>query len=134
MADGSVAPFDGNLDDYREWSRQYRGRGAKSGAAGKGVDRKAQKRAEAEARQKLADARKPLAKKIHAIERELAKLQPEKESLDAWLATGEAYEEAMREELSRRSKRHGELAARIATLEEDWLFANAAMEAEVNRP
>ncbi|MGE0356998.1 MAG: ABC-F family ATP-binding cassette domain-containing protein [Burkholderiales bacterium] len=134
VADGSVAPFDGNLDDYREWSRQYRSRGAKPAEAGKGVDRKAQKRAEAEARQKLAEARKPFEKKIRAIEAELAKLQPEKEALDAWLASGEAYGEAMRDQLSERSKRHADLAARIAKLEEDWLWASAAMETEVNRP
>ena len=30
VADGRVAPFDGDLDDYREWSRQYRVRGTKA--------------------------------------------------------------------------------------------------------
>jgi ATP-binding cassette subfamily F protein 3 len=133
VADGRVAPFDGNLDDYREWSRQYRVRGTKAEEGGRGVDRKAQKRAEAEERRKLAEAKKPFEKRIGAIERELAQLQPEKEALDAWLASGEAYAEAMRAELAARSKRHGEIAARIAQLEEDWLWASAEMEAAVNR-
>ncbi len=133
VADGSLSAFDGNLDDYREWSRQYRSRGARTPEGGKGVDRKAQKRAEAEARQRLADAKKPFEKKIAAIERELAQLQPEKESLDAWLASGEAYDEAMRETLAERSRRHGEVAARIERLEEDWLWASAEMDAAVNR-
>ncbi len=133
VADGKVAAFDGNLDDYREWSRQYRVRGTKSEGTGTGADRKAQKRSQAASRQKLADAKKPFEKQIQAIERELAKLQPEKEALDAWLGSTEAYDEAMREDLAERSKRHGELAARIAKLEEDWLWASAAMEAEVNR-
>jgi ATP-binding cassette subfamily F protein 3 len=133
VADGGIAPFDGNLDDYREWSRQYRGRGMKSDDAGRGVDRKARKRAEAEARQRTADAKKPFEKKIAAIERELAQLQPEMDALDAWLASGEAYGDAMRATLAERSRRHGEVAARIAQLEEDWLWASAAMEAEVNR-
>ncbi len=133
VADGSLSAFDGNLDDYREWSRQYRSRGARTPEGGKGVDRKAQKRAEAEARQRLADAKKPFEKKIAAIERELAQLQPEKESLDAWLASGEAYDEAMRETLTERSRRHGEVAARIERLEEDWLWASAEMDAAVNR-
>jgi hypothetical protein len=39
----------------------------------------------------------------------------------------------MRAELAERSRRHGEVAARIAQLEEDWLWANAAMDSEVNR-
>jgi ATP-binding cassette subfamily F protein 3 len=128
-----VAPVDGDLDGYREWSRQYRARGTKAEEPGKGADRRSQKRAEAEARQRLADAKKPFEKKIRAIEAELAKLQPEKAALDAWLGTGEAYGEAMRGELAERSRRHGEISARIAQLEEDWLWANAAMEAEVNR-
>ncbi|MCW5592341.1 MAG: ATP-binding cassette domain-containing protein [Burkholderiales bacterium] len=133
VADGALSPFDGNLDDYREWSRQYRARGARTPEGGRGVDRKAQKRVEAEARQRLADAKKPFEKKIAAIERELAQLQPEKESLDAWLASGEAYDEAMRETLAERSRRHGEVAARIERLEEDWLWASAEMDAAVNR-
>jgi ATP-binding cassette, subfamily F, member 3 len=133
VADGKVAPFDGDLDDYREWSRQYRTRGARPDEGGKGLDRKSQKRAQAEARQRIADAKKPFEKRIAAIEKELARLQPEKETLDAWLGSGEAYAEAMRAQLAERSKRHGEVSARIAQLEEDWLWASAAMEAEVNR-
>jgi ATP-binding cassette subfamily F protein 3 len=133
VADARLAAFDGNLDDYREWSRQYRVRGTKSEGTGVGADRKAQKRTQAESRQKLAEAKKPFEKKILAIEKELAQLLPEKESLDTWLASGEAYSELMRGELAERSKRHGEVAARIARLEEDWLWNSAAMEAEVNR-
>ncbi len=133
VADGRVAPFDGDLDGYREWSRQYRARGAKADDAGKGPDRRAQKRAQAEARQRLADAKKPFEKRIAAIEKEIARLQPEKETLDAWLASGEAYGEAMRAELAEKSRRHGEIAALIAQLEEDWLWASAEMDAAVNR-
>ena len=108
-------------------------RSTKAEDGGRGVDRKAQKRAEAEVRQKLAEAKKPFEKRIAGIERELAALLPEKEPLDAWLASGEAYGDGMRAELAERSRRHGEVAARIARLEEDWLWASAEMEAAVNR-
>ena len=134
VADGKVAPFDGNLDDYREWSRQYRVRGDEARRARQG--RRSQ---DAEARRgRVAPEARAMRRSLSrrrscAIEKELAKLQPEKESLDAWLASGEAYEEAMRAELAERSRRHGEVAARIAQLEEDWLWTNAAMETEVNR-
>jgi len=132
VADGRVSPFDGNLDDYREWSKQYRARGRPEPKEGL-VDRKAQKRAEAEARQKLADAKKPFEKRIRAIERELEPLQEEQARLDAWLASGEAYAEGNREALAENSRRHGEVAARVAQLEEDWLWVSAQMDAEVNR-
>ena len=132
VADGKVAPFDGDLDDYREWSKQYRARGRPEAKEGL-VDRKAQKRAEAEARQKLADAKKPFEKKIRAIEKELEPLQAELAALDAWLASDEAYAEGNREVLAEKSRRHGEVASRVSQLEEDWLWASAAMETEVNR-
>ena len=79
VADGKVAPFDGDLDDYRDWvlSQKKRERAAEAGAraassstvavetapverADATTDRKAKKREEAQARQRLADARKPL--------------------------------------------------------------------------
>jgi ATP-binding cassette subfamily F protein 3 len=133
VADGALTPFEGGLDDYREWSRQYRNRGARGEKGSEGADRKAQKRAEAQARQRLADAKKPFEKKLRAIEQEIAKLQPQKRELDEWLASGEAYASGNREELAERSRRHGELAARVAKLEEDWLWVSAQLDAEVNR-
>src|SRR4029077_13312585 len=50
VADGNVAPFDGDLDDYREWVLQGQGREAATvaGAAVLTPDRKTQKRVEAE--------------------------------------------------------------------------------------
>jgi hypothetical protein len=42
--------------------------------------------------------------------------------------SGEAYEEANRERLQSVLRRRGEIAERIATLEEDWLWNQAQME------
>ena len=76
VADGKVAPFDGDLDDYREWVLGTRRREridaaerSAPGAAAGSADRKAQKRDEARERQRLADARKPLLAKQAALER-----------------------------------------------------------------
>ncbi len=132
VADGKVAPFEGDLDDYREWSKQYRSRGRPEAREG-AVDRKAQKRAEAEARQRTADAKKPFEKRIRALEKAMDPLQKEQAALDAWLASEEAYAEGNRELLSEKSRRHGEVAASLAKLEEDWLWVSAQMDAEVNR-
>ena len=71
-------------------------------------------------------ARKPFEKKLAAIEAELEPLAARRREAEAWLATAEAYEEANRERLQETLKRRGELASRIARLEEDWLWTQAA--------
>ncbi|QJR16831.1 ATP-binding cassette domain-containing protein [Usitatibacter palustris] len=133
VADGRVAPFDGDLDAYKEWSREYHSRGTQRVDAAGTPDRKAQRRSEAEARQRIAEVKKPFEKKLRAIEKELESLQAEGAEADAWLASEQAYEEGNRERLKGLTQRRGEVAARIAQLEEDWLWAQANMETEVNR-
>ena len=134
VANGRVAEFEGDLDDYKEWARQYRARalGSSDTAAVPAVSRKDERRAEAEARQRLAGARKPFEKRLAAIEAELAPLAAEAKEAEAWLANAEAYEEPNRERLQEMLRRRGELASRIAQLEEDWLWNQAAMEKAVD--
>ncbi|MFI4951961.1 MAG: ABC-F family ATP-binding cassette domain-containing protein, partial [Burkholderiales bacterium] len=57
VADGRLAQFDGDLDDYRQWVLTGRDREASAGSADASAapDRKAQKRAEAQARQRLSE-------------------------------------------------------------------------------
>ena len=133
VADGKVVPFDGDLDDYKEWAKAYHARGTQREEKPGVVDRKAERRSQAEARQRTAEVRKPFEKKIRAIEVELEALQKESAEAEAWLASGEAYEEAHKDRLRTTLQRRGELATRVATLEEEWLWQQAALEAEVNR-
>jgi ATP-binding cassette subfamily F protein 3 len=133
VADARLAPFDGNLDDYREWSRQYRARASNRETGPRTEDRRAQRRVEAGTRQRAADARKPFEKRIRAIEEEIDRLRREHTENDAWLATGEAYSEGSREQLATLSKRQAAIEARIGKLEDDWLWSHAQMEEAVNR-
>jgi ATP-binding cassette subfamily F protein 3 len=135
VSDGIVEPFEGDLDDYKEWARKRQAEGARRRADGsdKAVTRKEERRAEARTRQREAQARKPFEKKLAAIEAELDPLQAEASQADAWLASAEAYEESNRERLQATLRRQAEIRARIGTLEDDWLWTQAEMEKEVNR-
>jgi ATP-binding cassette subfamily F protein 3 len=128
VADGRVEPFDGTLDDYKQWAREYQARGTRRETREGAVSRKDERRAQAASRQREADVRKPFEKRLVSIERELEPLAAESKQMEAWLSTPEAYEEANRERLQSSLRRRGEVAERIATLENDWLWAQAEME------
>ena len=132
VADGAVTPFDGDLDDYRDYvlSRKRRARDdgrAAGDSDARPVDRKAQKRAKAQARQKQFDARKPYLAKQSALEAEMATLAAEKTTLDAWLASAAAYADESRDALKTSIARQGELTWTLARLESEWLELEEAL-------
>src|SRR5258706_16297625 len=114
VADGKVEPFEGDLDDYKQWARDYQARGARrEGREEPGVSRKEERRIEAQERQRQAELRKPFEKRIAAIEGEMEPLTREATEVEAWLAGAEAYEERNRERLQETLKRRGEIASRV---------------------
>jgi len=135
VADGALRPFEGTLDDYREWSREYhaRGRGGEAREAAPAVSRREERRREAGRREREARARRPFEARIGEIEAALEALGRESGEIEAWLAGGEAYEAANRERLQAALRRRGEVAAETARLEEDWLWQQARMEEELAR-
>ena len=133
VADSRVQPFEGDLDDYKAWTKQNARGPSRDDSAPAALTRKEERRAEAEVRQREARARKPFEKRLAEIESQLAELSRESAETETWLASGDAYDETNRERLQATLRRRGETAARIATLEEDWLWTQAQMESEVNR-
>ncbi len=142
VADGRVAPFDGDLDDYRDWvlARARRGDVAPAGDApggdgttavsadGTAGDRKAKKREEAAARQQLYAKKKPLTERLAKVEREMAALTAERQALDDWLASPEAYADDQRDVLKERVAAQGDATWRLARLEAEWLEVSEAID------
>jgi ATP-binding cassette subfamily F protein 3 len=124
VAEKTVAPFDGDLEDYRRLvlSRADRGARAAPGSAAKN-DRAAIRRAAAERRSELA----PLRKRIQSLESEVERLEAEIAALDTALAAPDLYE-SRPAEAATLAKRRAEANRRLAEAEELWLSLSAEYE------
>jgi len=124
VANGDVAPFDGDLDDYQRLvlsDRRNSGKADKTNGTGTRADARkasAQKRAEVAA----------LKKRISEAEAATQKLGAEIAKLDAALADPDLFisDPAKGAALS---KARAEAAAKLASAEQDWLEASDALEA-----
>ena len=103
-------------------------RSSKPVASDASPTRKDDKRAEAEERQRLANLRKPIQKRIDVLEKELAKLTSARDALDAWLASESAYAAENAPTLGDKTRERGELAAKVDALEEEWMEKQEAMQ------
>ncbi|PYE15666.1 ATP-binding cassette subfamily F protein 3 [Paraburkholderia silvatlantica] len=142
VAKHRLQPFDGDLDDYRDWLLQHAAeqraalKEAASGTANAvnganaadGVNRREQRRQEAEQRQKVAHLKKPLQAKIGKIEKEMDALNSEKSTLDAFVADPASYEPERKSRLTEAIRRQAEVASRLETLEAEWLDAHEELE------
>src|SRR5690606_39779119 len=126
---GQVQEFDGDLEDYRDWltaraaSARAEARNEAQGenAATPSVDRKAQRRHEAEERQRIALLRKPLDGKLKKVEADMEAASRRLKELDALIADPEFYSDARRDERLKVLAEHGELGKKHGMLEEHGL-------------
>ncbi|MFC4276794.1 ABC-F family ATP-binding cassette domain-containing protein [Achromobacter aloeverae] len=142
VADGVVREFDGDLEDYREWlaARNAEERAGQRAAdkaeaqrtedgADAVVDRKQQRRLEAEQRQRLAVARKPLQARLAKVETAMDKARLRLAELDALVADADLYTDARRAERQQVMSEHGELSKQLESQEEEWLMLQEEIEA-----
>ena len=91
-------------------------------------DRKAERRAEAEARQKLSNMRKPIENRIAQLEQRLDVLNSRKSSIDARLTDADIYSDGRKDELKRLLLEQADLNSELEVLETEWLEKQAALE------
>jgi ATP-binding cassette subfamily F protein 3 len=139
VAKHRLQPFDGDLDDYRDWLLQHAAdqraaakaasaSGTTEGAGDPAINRKEQRRLEAETRQKLAHLKKPLQTRITKIEKEMDTLNAEKSTLDAFVADPASYESDQKAKLTDAIRRQADVTARLETLEAEWLEKHEELE------
>jgi len=142
VADGKLQPFDGDLDDYKEWLFQTKlGKGTDTlpvpvpakdskleAPVAPPVDRKEQKKLEAEARQRLAALRKPIENRVKRLEEQMAKLNAKKAEIDAQLLEPSVYEAENKEKLKLLVADQAFASRDLEQLESEWLELQEQLE------
>ena len=144
VADGKLQPFDGDLDDYKDWLFKTK-LATKTNAIGTALppvttksasviapataaDKKDQKRADADDRQKIAARKKPIENKLKKLEEQIAKRTAQKTAVDERLANPEMYDQANKKELKTLLTDQSFYAKEITQLEAEWMEQQEALE------
>ena len=137
--DGACGEYDGDLDDYAALVLEHRksvleaDRAARTtaapAAAEPAVNRKEERRLEAQERARKAALKKPLQKKLEAAEKAMNAANEKLAALDAKIGDTDWYASAAPEEVQSVMKERGLLADEVSTLEETWLALSEDIEA-----
>lgn len=151
VANGALSPFDGDLDDYRDWlfktkldskaeSRNTASPETKKVSAPEKkipvqqavsvnpAERKEQKRVEAEKRQKTAALRKPLETRIKRLEEQIEKLNLKKSNVENILTEADIYEAHRKAELQSLLCDQAYCSKELAEFEEIWMSLQEELE------
>jgi ATP-binding cassette subfamily F protein 3 len=129
VADGTVTPYDGDIEEYRrsllDMGRRKQAGGAERLASRQGstIDRAEQKRRDAEARARVA----PLKRKVEALEAKIVAAQAELARIDGKLADT-AFYDRYPDAAAALVRERGEWAKKLSRLEHDWYDASEAFE------
>jgi ATP-binding cassette subfamily F protein 3 len=127
VANGTVAPFDGDLDDYRTLVLgKARDESERDGKPGDRPSRGETRRAAAERRAELA----PLKRRIAALETEMGKLGKRVGEIDQAMADPKLYERDPAR-VATLAKERADASAALAAAEEQWLTLSGEYESAV---
>ena len=123
--DGSVKDFDGDLEDYQSYLREYRQEQArKITDETKQLDRREQRRLSAQHRQNL----QPVKQAIADLEKVIGKLSSELEEIDLKLGNEAMYRAESSAELQTLLREQGLLRKQLSEAEEHWLERHEELE------
>lgn len=139
VADGSLIEFDGDLEDYQQWladrkaeerqeSNLIKQKTRSDNDNGAAIDRRTQKRQEAENRQRLSVLKKPLLKELSQVESTLERINSRLEELQTIMSDESFYHEDNRDPRIQQLNEHGQLETQKYDLEERWLELNEEIE------
>ena len=136
VANGQLNSFDGDLDDYRDWLFKTKADAASMSTisdstdpdAPPGMDRKEQKRIEAQERQRLSSLRKPLEKRLQVVEKQMSELQTKYASFEQTLADTVIYDAERKADLKSTLEQQSQCSALLKQLEEEWLQLQETLE------
>ena len=121
VADNTVTPFDGNLDDYQLWAKsnptQQDQQLAENEKPNATVDKKALRQKAARMRQMLG----PLKNKIKNIEKNIANEQAKLEEIDKELSAPSLYVEENKQKITELVHAQGIIRKNIGSNEELWI-------------
>ena len=124
--EGTVRPYDGDLDDYRSLIVGGNKRRIQEPEPELSTSKADQRRAAADRRQALA----PLKKKIKELESLSAKLEKQIQALDSELADATLYEKSP-DLAARKAKERSDAQSALTEAEEEWLELSGEYEAAV---
>ncbi len=126
VADGKVSEFDGDVDDYLAWLTSRR---EKKVTPAEAAPKPAIKPRRESRNNNPPPRRRQLEKDVEKIERDMAKWNNEKSSIDARLADPELYQNASTADLRKMATRQTELTQLIEAAEQRWLELHGELDA-----
>jgi ATP-binding cassette subfamily F protein 3 len=127
VADGALTPFDGDLDDYRDWLFKTK-LAAKNQAMSEPAPVPVAIVAPVAVVKASGNKSKNIATRIKRIEEQMATLQAQKLSLDTKLAEPTLYESSQMAALKTLLEEQATCTRELAALEIDWLEQQEALE------
>jgi ATP-binding cassette subfamily F protein 3 len=144
VADGKLQPFDGDLDDYKDWLFKTKlGKGVTAlpavnkqddlpqvspVAAHSAIDRRDQKKLDAEQRQRISALKKPIEARLKRVEEKIAKRNAQMSEIDAKLGDTSIYDNPRKAELKTVLTDQTFYKKDLEQLEAEWLKEQEALE------